>query len=98
MDGTFSTAPNFFVQLYVVFGSGGGPVNKIYPAAYLLLPNKQANTYQHAFSVLKERVGQMPNEIQIDFELGAIKAIRQVFPTSDIRGLLEEECLFKCWH
>ena len=88
MDGTFSTAPDQFSQLYVVFGSGGGPRDKIYPCAYMLLPNKKAVTYTHALQVLKNNVGHSPDEIYIDFEQAAVKSIRKVFPNCAISGCL----------
>ena len=46
MDGTFETVPDMFSQIYVVFGSGGDPGEKVYPAAFLLLPDKLSKTYR----------------------------------------------------
>ena len=49
MDGTYSTCPVPFGQLYTVFADGGGPGDKIYPYAFMLLQNKKSDTYHNAF-------------------------------------------------
>ena len=86
MDGTFSTVPDQFSQLYVVFGSGVAPTDKIFPAAYLLLPDKRGHTYQHVLQVLKDVTDHSPTSISIDFEQAAMTAIRSVFPAAVIKG------------
>ena len=53
MDGTFATVPEQFCQLYVIMGSQRG---KLFPASFMLLPNKQGATYGHALDVIKEQV------------------------------------------
>ncbi len=44
MDETFETVPDMFSQIYDVFGSGGDPGEKVYPAAFMLLPDKLSTT------------------------------------------------------
>ena len=86
MDGTFETVPTSFSQLYVVFGSGGQPSEKIYPAAYMLLPDKNSNTYKHAFQTLGNMTGAKPSSVSMDFEQSAISALKSVFPDVVIKG------------
>ena len=85
MDGTFSTCPVPFGQLYTVFADGGGPVYKIYPCAFMLLPDK-SDTYDNAFFKLKQLLDHSPNTINIDFKQAAIKSINKIFPHCQIGG------------
>ena len=80
------TVPTSFSQLYVVFGSGGQPSDKIYPAAYMLLPDKNSNTYKHAFQTLGNMTGAKPTSVSMDFEQSAISALKSVFPDVVIKG------------
>ena len=80
------TVPTSFSQLYVVFGSGGQPSDKIYPAAYMLLPDKNSNTYKHAFQTLRNMTGAKPTSVSMDFEQSAISALKSVFPDVVIKG------------
>ena len=87
MDGTFKAKPEKFKQLYVVFGSRGDSSSKIYPCAYVLLPNKDAATYSHMLTVLAKEVGSKPSKVCIDFEQAAIKAVYNIFgPKTSVRG------------
>ena len=86
MDGTFSTVPDQFSQLYVVFGAGGVHSEKIYPAAFMLLPDKSSATYQHALHVLATETNHTPLSISIDFEMAVIKASSIVFPNAVVKG------------
>lgn len=79
MDGTFETVPHQFAQLYVVFGSGGACSERVFPGAYMLLPDKTADTYKHAFTILKNNIQHSPTTIYIDFEAAVIKAAKEVF-------------------
>ncbi len=74
------TVPDQFAQLYMIFGSGGAPSEKIYPAVYMLLPSKSATVYTHAFKLVKDAVGTSPESVSIDFEAAVIKASTAVFP------------------
>ena len=85
MDGTFKTVPEQFSQLYMVFGSGGES-SRIYPSAYMLLPNKRSVTYSHALEMLMRETNSAPISIAIDFEQAVIRASRNVFPNVAIQG------------
>ena len=88
MDGTFKTVPEQFSQLYMVFGSGGES-SRIYPSAYMLLPNKRSVTYTHALEILMRETNSAPISIAIDFEQAVIRASRNVFPNVAI-----QRCVF----
>ena len=55
LDGTFLLAPPPFMQLYIVSGLVG---HYNLPAAYVYLPNKDADTYkmmiQHVFGIVQK--------------------------------------------
>ena len=72
-------------------------MDKIYPCAYTLLPNKKSDTYDQALFKLKQLLDYSPKTIHIDFEQAVIKAIKNIFPNCmrDQRLLfpLEEEYL-----
>ena len=100
MDGTFSTVPEQFSQLYVVFGSGNTSEGKIFPCAYMLLPNKETLTYLHVLRILKEKTDHSPKEVYIDFEQAVVRAIRTVFPEANIFGCgfhWKKKPFFQCW-
>ena len=83
MDGTFATVPEQFGQLYIIMGSQR---EKLFPAAYMLLPNKQSLTYGHALDVIKDQVGKSPKNINIDFEQAVVRAVTRKFPQTEIFG------------
>lgn len=86
VDGTFSLAPALFSQIYVVMAERGGFV---LPVLYALLPNKEAGTYLRTFEAVKEMWPELnPSSISMDFEQGAIGAVRSTFPDSEIHGCL----------
>uniref|UniRef100_A0A2S2P9P5 MULE transposase domain-containing protein n=1 Tax=Schizaphis graminum TaxID=13262 RepID=A0A2S2P9P5_SCHGA len=49
-DGTFSTSPNLFYQIYTVHGI---QYNNVLPSIFSLLPNKTENTYIDFYKSLK---------------------------------------------
>ncbi|XP_071092788.1 uncharacterized protein [Haliotis cracherodii] len=59
---------------------------------FCLLPNRQRQTYERLFRLLKGAVHQstdsplQPQIIQTDFEVAAIRAIETLFPDGDVRG------------
>ena len=83
MDGTFATVPEQFCQLYIIMGSQRG---KLFPASFMLLPNKQGATYGHALDVIKEQVANTPKNVNIDFEQAAVCAVTRKFPQAEIFG------------
>ncbi|XP_048236736.1 uncharacterized protein LOC125372001 [Haliotis rufescens] len=59
---------------------------------FFLLPNRQRQTYERLFRLLKDAVHQSTGSplktqiIQTDFEVAAIRAIETLFPDCDVRG------------
>ena len=91
-DGTFSTAPRPFSQIYIVFGVT--MANRIVPGAYALLPDKSLETYTTMFHALKiglfgecagDASGPLPAIFMCDHEYGPIRAFSQEFPSVDIK-------------
>ena len=87
-DGTFEMAPDCAYQLYTLHGFLHG---EALPLAWALLPNKCTATYVELFSSLNDafvkEFGDSGNHtFLVDYEQAAIKALRQVFPQSRIRG------------
>lgn len=79
-DGTFEIVPTLFFQLYTVHCKVG---NSYPPFIYFLLTNKTEGTYTRMIQILKELVPDfMPERILLDFEMAAINAFKNEFPTS----------------
>lgn len=96
-DGTFSSSPIAFKQLYTLHGVDE-PTANIIPLIYCLLPDKKVETYAILFSLIKSQFRNwQPEKITVDFELAPIKAIRGVFPGIEIKGCFYHlnRCLFK---
>ena len=62
-----------FSQIYVVFGSSH---DKLFPCAYMLLPDKSASVYEYALETLKLELQYTPRTINIEFEQAVIKAVK----------------------
>ena len=83
-DGTFSTSPNLFYQIYTVHGI---QFNNVFPSIFALLPNKTETTYVNFYNALKTLNESLnPNSIMVDFEKAAINAIQSVFTNTSVRG------------
>ena len=90
MDGTFSTAPPQFAQLYTVHGLANG---HHVVGLYGLLPNKLRRTYvQFLRQVQRLTNDASPVTIMIDFEQSCIGAIALVFPRTTVFGCLFHLC------
>jgi hypothetical protein len=78
-DGTFSTAPTPFQQLYVVFAELAS--GKCLPCFYALLPNKKMSTYKKMWTVLSEGLGPdiALETAMLDMESGASTSLTAVF-------------------
>lgn len=90
MDGTFTSNPEIFAQLYTIHIK---IENEFFPQLWCLLPDKQTATYTRLFTLLKQeaitRDFQMqPNTIHIDFEQAVVQAVRIEF------GIEPTGCLF----
>ena len=62
-----------------------------FPLIYMLLPNKTRETYNRAFTLLKEAAQSenldiRPDIIMTDFEQGLIQAVELNFPTAQFKG------------
>ncbi|XP_018495297.1 uncharacterized protein LOC108864344 [Galendromus occidentalis] len=99
MDGTFRVVPTIFSQLYIIHGFFRG--EKV-PFAYFLLPNKSKETYMRMFEPLKNyaiSIGRNfePPTFHLDYEISTLRAIRESFPNSEVKGYLFHfnQCLWR---
>jgi len=83
-DGTFSSCPNLFGQLYTIHAVYSG---EIIPLAYVLLPDKKEVTYNKMFQALKSlKFDLCPKSFTTDFEKAAMNSIKNEFPSTEIHG------------
>lgn len=83
-DGTFSSAPIMFYQVYTIHGIFDGFV---IPLVFCLLPNKRSSTYCKVLNKLKELRPQLnPKSIMMDYEKAQINAFQSVFKDITVRG------------
>lgn len=75
MDGTFSTCPSEFYQVYIIHASIN---NLIIPVMYALLQRKNKDTYIELLSAIRDQFLSL-SIISIDFEQSVIQAIKEVF-------------------
>ena len=68
-DGTFSTAPNVFYQIYTIHASVEGC---LIPIVYALLPDKKESIYCRLLSILKV---DSPKRVTFDFEVAVRNSI-----------------------
>ena len=82
-DGTFDSSPLIFYQLYSIHCKVGSS----YPACvYVLLPNKNEDTYNrmHDYLINNVMINPNPNRYLVDFELAAINSVRRFFPNCEV--------------
>lgn len=78
MDGTFSSAPALFAQLYTIHYLED---RTAFPMVFALLPNRRQSTYEKLFAELKDLESTIqPETVMTDFELAAINGIVSSFP------------------
>ena len=77
-DGTFSTAPNVFYQVYTIHGTVEG---YHIPLVYALLPDKKEETYQKLFNLLPQGC----KRITIDFEVAVRNALTKLSENNQIQ-------------
>ena len=75
LDGTFLLAPPPFMQLYIVSGLVG---HNNLPAAYVYLPNKDADTYRIMMELIIGLVQKTPDTCTLDFEAAMIGTIQNL--------------------
>lgn len=88
-DGTFDCCPCPFKQIYTIHGDIGNNSDEtnIVPIFYALLVNKEKETYEIMFKKIKEALPDFkPLKFTLDFEMSAIVAINNEFPTAEIHG------------
>lgn len=88
MDGTFRVVPRLFGQLHTIRAEFLG---EIMPMCYFLLPDKSGETYVRLFRLIKDAAQSrgmifLPERFQLGFEVAAIKAIEECFPTATVKG------------
>ena len=84
MDGTFSTAPTLFTQVYFL---GAHVANgQFVPCGYCLLNKKTKVIYSALLETIKALVGRNPERIMVDFEASTHEAIKATYPETVIEG------------
>jgi hypothetical protein len=88
MDGTFSTCPTPFMQMFSIHGLYH---NTVIPLCYALLSDKLATTYYSVFNRLRDAASSLgyvlnPSYILSDFEAGLINVVQQQFPNTSHIG------------
>jgi len=77
-DGTFSSAPSLFYQLYTIHAV---QYSNVLPSVYILLPNKKENTYKRMFQALKTIEPNLsPKTIMVDLS-GVARNLPREGPT-----------------
>ncbi|XP_067653191.1 ankyrin-1-like [Haliotis asinina] len=95
MDGTFSSCPALWSQLYIIHARNG---STMYPLVFVLMPDRQQTTYARLLRLLKDKVQELhnrplqPTRVQTDFELAAIRAIEREFPQAEVKGCFFHYC------
>ena len=90
MDGTFKVSPNEWYQVLIIHAYISG---KVFPRAFILLPDKTENTYDKAFMMLKELMQNLnPKEVMIDFEKALGNSIQKHFPSCETVGCFFHMC------
>ena len=79
-DGTFSTAPKLFDQLYTFHAEFQG---HMLPLVYSLLPNRTEDTYVRTLQYIQETCHDLgfhfaPRTFQMDFERSAHNAVHEI--------------------
>lgn len=85
-DGTYDTWPKQYYQLYTVFAKVRASHHLI-PCIFSLLPSKTTEVYEVLLKeILKLTKGALPKVFMIDFELGMLKALNNVFVGVEVKG------------
>jgi len=88
-DGTFSTAPRQFMQLYSIHGFHN---DTVHPYVFMLMTKRTKALYCALFTSLVQKAADQfnivlePRNVATDFEKASINAFEEVFPTSVVTG------------
>ena len=86
IDGTFELVNStLFKQVWVIVC----PINNYstsIPCAFFLLPCKEYTAYKMVMDCISSNDIPSPEKIHLDFEAGAIKAVKDVYPTTNLIG------------
>ncbi|CAF2066603.1 unnamed protein product [Rotaria magnacalcarata] len=82
-DGTCAVASNLFEQMYSIYDSVRG---KTLPLVYSFFPNKNQETYEELFRIIKQHVERKPKYMTIDFEKTAENGFGALYPECAISG------------
>ncbi|CAF4419126.1 unnamed protein product, partial [Rotaria magnacalcarata] len=82
MDGTFSTTPPFFDQVFTIHAL---KYETSFPCIFGVLPDRKRTTYKHLFKILKGLAVSMnrtfkPARVMSDYEASIITAVANEFP------------------
>ena len=95
MDGTFSSCPALWDQVYILHARKDCST---YPLVFVLLPDRQMTTYRRLLRLLKNHVQEKlqqqlaPSRMQTDFEIAAIQAIHAEFPNAEVKDYFFQYC------
>ncbi|PIK37089.1 hypothetical protein BSL78_26080 [Apostichopus japonicus] len=89
MDGTFKSSPPQFAQIYTVHRLRRG---RNIPTAYALLPNRREETYVELLRQVQQLTLVAPTSVLTDFEVGAMNAIKTVYPAANVQGCFFHLC------
>ena len=90
-DGTYTTAPPLFPQVYCIHRLLGGPNplqdGHLLPCLFILLPSKTEAIYARMW----ERIHLLnptaePTRMLMDFDIGAINSFRVEWPLTNMKG------------
>lgn len=90
-DGTYKARPRIAYQLYVVHARVvNGERTHVIPAVFSMMKTKSEAAYTTLFQTIRDSLpfGNGPLFFSTDFELGAMNAARNVFPSVSLAGCL----------
>lgn len=89
MDGTFSSCPDPFEQLYIIHGDVGSSFNsnKVRPLFFALMTDKKTSSYYILFSLIKSQLPDFtPTKVHCDYEKAPINALTEIYKDIQVKG------------
>lgn len=84
MDGTFSSSPALFAQLFTIHFLEN---RSAFPMVFALMPDRKQPTYERLFSELSTIEPTIdPQSVMVDFEMASINAFESSYPDSVVHG------------